>query len=123
VQSESVLHDGAQTFAAGMLVGVDGGSFELVSAGVGVGSVALVSSAGGSALAAQATENRPKPPNKAVTTRADFEKVAYFTAGTLNPVNAKARPDCLTTPFRCLSPSLALRRTLELAGKMHRSLA
>lgn len=93
-QSESVVQDGAHFFSSGGGgVGFEaGGSF----GAAGGGSVALDSSvAGTSALLAQAAAMRT-----AVTANRDFERVAYFTAGTLSPALPKICPERLTTPFR-----------------------
>lgn len=75
-QSASVAHVDGQVFGAGA-GGVDaGGNFV---SGVGAGSAGATSSAGTSALFAQAVAIR-----RAVTANADFDKVAYFTAGTIS---------------------------------------
>jgi hypothetical protein len=92
VQSESVAHVGAHFLSAGgvlagVLAGVDAGT--LVSAGGGAaGSVGLVSSAGGSALFAQAASAA----TRAVTANADFDKVTYFTGRTLIHEFRNTRP-------------------------------
>ena len=96
-QSSSFEQDGTHFLSAGAVdVGVVDGSFAPASAG-NVGD-AVVSSAGASALFAQAATTRPV--RIAETANADFEKVAYFTGGTLNPAFGKVRPNRLTTPFQ-----------------------
>ncbi|MDB4933884.1 MAG: hypothetical protein JWP87_856 [Labilithrix sp.] len=113
VQSESVAQDGAHFFSGaevGAVLGVDAGS--LVS---GVGSVgsAAVSSGGTSALLAQAAS----APRRAVTTNADFDKVAYFTAGTLCHGFRKFSPDRLTESFRMSDRESRDASTPEIKAK------
>ena len=79
-QSASVAQLDGHTFAGGVAAGVAAGNF--VSAGGG--SVGDVSSAGTSALFAQAVAIRT-----AVTANTDFDKVAYFTPGTISDELAK----------------------------------
>jgi hypothetical protein len=87
-QSASVAQDDGQTFGAGV-EGLVGGNVV-----VGAGSVGDVSSAGTSALFAQAVAIRT-----AVTANADFDKVAYFTPGTISDELQKISPDRLTLAF------------------------
>lgn len=111
-QSASVAHVGAHFFSAGggVLAGFEAGSF--VSAG-GAGSVgAVVSVAGTSALFAQAVAMRT-----AVTANADFDKVAYFTAGTLNHGFPKTRPERLTQSFTMTEPDPRAASTPEFTTK------
>lgn len=91
-QSLSVLHDGAHVFSAGV-DGVDGGSF--VSGAGSVGSAC--SSAGTSALLAQAAATAIV--RRAVTARADFEKVTCCTGWTLRHGAREVSPDRLTFAY------------------------
>ena len=118
VQSESVAHVGAHFFSvgvlAGVLAGVDAGT--LVSAGGGAGSVGLVSSAGGSALFAQAASAGTRTARRAVTANADFDKVAYFTERTLIHEFRKSRADCLTESFSMTDGGSSAASTPEKQG-------
>jgi len=115
VQSESVAHVGAHFLSAGgVLAGVDAGvdAGTLVSAGGGAGSVGLVSSAGTSALFAQAA----RPTRRAVTANADFDKVAYFTGRTLIHEFRNTRADCLTESFSMTDGESSAAPTPENKG-------
>jgi hypothetical protein len=112
VQSESVAQEGAHFFSGGVVgavFGVDAGS--LVS---GAGSIGASDVSGGtSALLAQAA----RAPRRAVTTNADFDKVAYFTAGTLNHGFRNSRPDRLTQSFRMTARESRAASTPEIKAK------
>jgi hypothetical protein len=113
VQSESVAHDGAHFFSGGGVeagAGVDAGILFVSGGG---GSVGAVSSAGTSALLAQAAS----APRRAVTTNADFDKVAYFTAGTLCHGFPNSRPDRLTESFRMTDRESRDASTPEITAK------
>ena len=110
-QSESVVQDGAHFFS-----GV--GAFEAGGTVVaGAGSVAAEpwSSAGMSALLAQAAATRPN--RIAVTAKADFEKVEYVTKPTLNQGQRKKGPDRLTKPIPMSDRDPSPEQTPELGGK------
>ena|GEM_PF-401538 len=107
-QSASVAQVDGHVFGGGVLAGVAAGNFV---SGAGAGSVGEVSSAGTSALFAQAVAIRT-----AVTANADFDKVAYFTTGTISDGLPKISPDRLTLTFAMIEPITSPRATPEKPG-------
>ena len=106
-QSASVAQVDGHVLGGGVVAGVAAGNF--VSGGAG--SVGDVSSAGTSALFAQAVAIRT-----AVTANADFDKVAYFTRGTIGDELQKNRPDRLTLTFAMIEPITSTPATPEKQG-------
>ncbi len=107
-QSASVAQDDGQTFGGGVVAGVAAGSVVGLAGG---GSVGEVSSAGTSALFAQAVAIRT-----AVTANTDFDKVAYFTSGTISDELRKNSPDRLTLAFAMIESITGTTETPEKAG-------
>ena len=107
-QSASVAQDDGQTLAGGSAAGFAAGNFVSV---IGAGSVGDVSSAGTSALSAQAVAIRT-----AVTANTDFDKVAYFTARNISDEREKISPDRLTLAFTMIGSIMGTPETPENKG-------
>ncbi len=110
-----VAHVPLQSVSAVHALGAGGGVEAGVAAGnfvsTGAGSVGEMSSAGTSALFAQAATIRT-----AVTANTDFDKVAYFTSRTISDDLQKNSPDRLTLAFTMIESITGSPETPEKSG-------